>query len=76
MPLQRRRRKPALVAWADPYRYVGRFQGLVHGPGQVIADRVEVDRVFQPRRERGHGLVGVIPGPVEAPVHHTLHPPP
>jgi hypothetical protein len=44
---------------------VGGFQGLVHDTGQVIADRFQVDRVFQPGRERGHGLIGVIPSPVE-----------
>jgi hypothetical protein len=43
---------------------VGGFQGLVHDAGQVIADRVQGDRVFQSARERGHSLVGVIPGPV------------
>ena len=48
---------------------MGGLQGLLHDTGQVISDRVQVDRVFQPGRERGHGLVGVIPGPVEPPVH-------
>ena len=48
----------------------------MHDTGQVITDRVQVDPVLQPRRERGHGLVGVIPGPVEPPVYHLLHPPP
>ena len=43
----------------DPYRYVGRFQGLLRDPGQVVADRVQVDGVFQPCRERGDGLAGV-----------------
>jgi len=32
----------------------------VDGAGQVIPDRVEVDSVFEPGRERGHGLVGVV----------------
>jgi hypothetical protein len=39
---------------------VGRFQGLPHDGGQVLADRVQVDRVFQPAGERHHGLVRVI----------------
>ena len=30
----------------DLYRYAGRFQGLLHDPGQVVADRVQVDGVF------------------------------
>jgi hypothetical protein len=46
-----------------PHRYVDGSQGLVHDTGQVIADRVQVDRVFQAGRERGHRLAGVIPGP-------------
>ena len=66
----------ASAAPADPHRYVGRFQGPLDDCGQVISDRVKVHRVFQPGRERGHGLVGVIPGPVEPPVHRPLHPPP
>jgi hypothetical protein len=37
-----------------------RFEGLVDGADQVIPDRVEVDRVFEPGRERGHGLLGVV----------------
>jgi len=53
---------------------VGGFQGLVHDAGQVVPDRVQVHGVFRPRRERGHDLVGVIPGTVEPPVHHLLHP--
>jgi hypothetical protein len=44
-------------------------QGLVDDTGQVIADRVELDGIFEPGRERGHGLVRVVPGPVEPPVH-------
>ena len=68
--------EPASVALADPHRDVGGFQGLVHGTGQVIADRVQVHGVLQPGGERGHGLVGVISGPVEPPVHRPLHPPP
>ena len=44
-------------------------QGLVDDTGQVIADGVELDGIFEPGRERGHGLVRVVPGPVEPPVH-------
>ena len=50
------------------------FQGLVHDTGQVIPDRIHVHRVLQPGRERGHGLVGVIPGAVEPPVRRLLNP--
>ena len=46
----------------------------MHDTGQVISDRVQVHRVFQPGRERSHGLVGVIAGPVEPAVHGPLHP--
>jgi hypothetical protein len=49
---------------------------MMHDTGQVIPDSVEVDGIFQSGRERGHGLVGVIPGPVEPPVHGPLYPPP
>jgi len=35
---------------------VGGFQDLVHDTGQVITDRIQGDRVFQPARERGHSL--------------------
>ena len=31
---------------ADPHRYVGWFQGLVHDFGQVVPDRVQVDCIF------------------------------
>ena len=44
-------------------------QGVVDDTGQVIADGVELDGIFEPGRERGHGLVRVVPGPVEPPVH-------
>jgi len=43
-------------------RWAG-FQRLLYDTGQVIADRIQVHRVFQPDRERGHHLVRVIPGP-------------
>ena len=55
---------------------MGGFEGLVHDTGKVISDRVQVHRVFQPGRERGHGLIGVIPGPVEPAVDQPLHPAP
>jgi hypothetical protein len=38
---------------------MGGLQGLLHGTGQVGLDRVQVDGVFEPGRERGHGVVGV-----------------
>ena len=60
------------VVFAHPYRDVGGFQGLRHDAGQVIPDRVKVDGVLQAGRERGHRLVGVVPGPVEPPVHGAL----
>ena len=50
--------------------------GPVGHAGQVGAHRVQVNGVPQPVRERGHGGVRVVPGPVEPPVHHPLHPPP
>jgi hypothetical protein len=58
----------------DPYRHVGRFQGLLHDSGQVIPDRIEIHGVYEPGRECGHGLVRVVPGPVEPAVHRPLHP--
>src|SRR5271165_3449682 len=67
--LRRSRLQPASVALADPHRYVGGFQGLVHDTGQVISDRIRVDGVFQPGGERGHCLVVVVTGSVEPPVH-------
>jgi hypothetical protein len=57
----------------DPHRDVDRFQGRLHDAGQVVTDRVQVDRVLEPGRERGHGLVGVIAGPVEPQVQPPLH---
>jgi len=48
----------------------------VHDAGQVIADRVQVPRVFQPHREHGHGPAGVIPGLPEPPGRRLPHPPP
>ena len=38
-------------------------------PAQVVPDRVQVYGVLQVGRERGHGLVGIVPGPVEPPVY-------
>ena len=66
--------QPVSVALADPHRDVGGFQGLVHDIGQVILDRIQVHRVLQPGRERGHGLVGVVAGPVEPAVHQRAGP--
>jgi hypothetical protein len=48
----------------------------VHDSGQVVTDRIQIHGVLQPRREPGHHLVRVIPGPVEPAVHCPLHPPP
>ena len=42
---------------AQPDGQVRGFRRTVDGPGQVIADRIGVDRVFQPCRERHHGLM-------------------
>ena len=58
--------------WPDPYRHVGWFQRAGGHLGQVGGDRVQVDCVLQPGRERHHGLVGVIPDPVEPAVHRGL----
>jgi hypothetical protein len=60
---------PASFAAADPDRYMRGFQGLVDDTGQGISDRVQIHGVFQPGRERGHGVVGVVAGTVEPPVH-------
>jgi hypothetical protein len=68
------RRGLVSVVVADPYRQVRGFQGAGYYLGQVAADRVQVDGIFEPGRERHHGLVGVIPGAVEPPVHRVLHP--
>ncbi len=51
---------------------MGGFQGPVHDTGQVIVNRIRVQGVLQPCRERGYGPVGVIPGPVEPAVHRAL----
>jgi hypothetical protein len=37
--------RPASIAVADPHRFVRGFQGLVHDTGQIIADRVQGDRL-------------------------------
>jgi hypothetical protein len=47
------------VVLADPHRYVGGFQGLVHDTGRVISYRVQVYDAL-PGRERGNGLVRVV----------------
>jgi putative flippase GtrA len=65
-----------LPAFADPQREVSGFQDALHHLRQVVLDRVQVHRVLQPDRERGYGLVGVVAGPVEPPVHGALDPPP
>jgi hypothetical protein len=45
-------KEAASIALAGPHRDVGGFQGLVHDTGQVISDRVQVHRIFQPGRRR------------------------
>jgi len=65
-----------LPAFANPEREVSGFQDALHHPRQVVLDGVQVHRVLQPDRERGYGLVGVVAGPVEPPVHSTLDPSP
>jgi len=44
----------------------------LHDVGQLFADGVQVDRVLEPGRERGHGLVSVVPVAVEPPVSRVL----
>jgi ABC-2 type transport system permease protein len=58
----------------DPDRQVGRLQRGVYRARQLVADGAQFHGVLQAGRERGHDLVGVVPGPVEPPVHHPLHP--
>ena len=43
------------------------LHGLVHDRKQVGLHSVEVHGVPEPGREGGHGLVGVVAGPVESP---------
>ena len=52
------------------------LDGVVHRREQVGSHRVEVHRVPEPGRERGHRLVRVVADPVEPLVHDLLHPPP
>ena len=51
-----------------------RLQGVIHHAGQVVPDRIQVDRVHQTGRKHHHRVFGVITGPVEAAVHQLLHP--
>ena len=62
-------------ALLDPHRQMSGLERGVHHVGQLIADRAQVHGVLQPRRESGDDLVGIVPGPVEPPVDHPLHPP-
>ena len=50
----------------------GPAYGAVDGVEQVGADRVDLDRVAQPRGERGDGRLGVVAGAVEAAVDEAL----
>jgi hypothetical protein len=43
-------------------------------PGQVVPGRAEVDGVFEPGRERGHGLLRVVMSPVELAIRRLLDP--
>ena len=77
----RRRREERLarmtaIAQASQLALLGGLQGTGYDAGQVVAHRVQVNRVFQPGRKCGDSLVGVVPGPVEPPVHRALHPVP
>jgi len=64
--------KPASVALTGPHRYVGGFQCRLHHAGQVIAAGVHVHSILEPSRERRHGGLAVISGPVEPPFCRTL----
>jgi hypothetical protein len=46
----------------------------VHDAGQVGLYRIQVHGILQSGRERGDGLIGVVAGAVEPPVHDALHP--
>jgi ABC-2 type transport system permease protein len=58
----------------DPDRQMGGLERGIHDVGELVADGAQVHGVLQAGRERGDDLVGVVPGPVEPPVHHALHP--
>jgi hypothetical protein len=51
---------------------VGGFQSPVYGGEQVGVDGIGAGHVLQPG---GDGLIGVVTGPVEPPVHDALDPP-
>ena len=54
---------------------MGGFERRLDDAGQVVADGVQVDGILEPG-QRGHRGLGAIAGPVEPPVHRSLHPPP
>jgi ABC-2 type transport system permease protein len=58
----------------DPDRQVGGLERGVYRARELVADGAQLHGVLQAGRERGDDLVGVVPGPVEPPVHHALHP--
>ena len=57
----------------DPYRYAGRFQGLLHDPGQFVAD-LSRSTAFFSRVANAATVCHVIPRAVEPPVHGMLDP--
>ena len=63
------------TARAKPEGDVGGLEGAVDDGGQVGADGIEVHGVFEVRSEGGDGLVGIVAGPVEPPVHGVLDAP-
>jgi hypothetical protein len=63
-----------MVSLPQPHRYVCRGKCGMDHSGEVSPDGVRVNRVLQPGGERRHHLLGVVPGPVGAPVHGVLDP--
>ena len=49
------------------------LERLVDDVRKIAPDRVQIDRVAQPRDERGHDCLGVVVRPVEPAVDGTLH---
>ena len=71
-----RQRQPCFrhADWSIPIRGWAPARETPHRPGHngPSSGRLRLSA----RRERGHGRLRVIPGPVEPPVHRTLHPVP
>jgi hypothetical protein len=57
--------------WPEPERGVCWLDGPIDSQQQLAAHGVEIDRVTQPERERGHDRFGVVAGAVEAPISAT-----